>query len=109
VTSSFDRRRHRAVQTPFVFRYDIMMRAYAMAARENFYGSDEAVLVERLGERVKVVAGSRLNIYVATREDLNLARALLRLERDTARADGVAGSGGEDSSCPGREDEKGSP
>ncbi len=77
IKSSLDRRRLRAIQTPEVFRFDILMRAFEAAARENFYGSDEAVLVERLGERIKVVAGSRLNIYVASREDLNLARAIL--------------------------------
>ncbi len=78
VKSSLERRRLRAIQTPEVFRFDILVRAFESAARENYYGSDEAALVERLGEKIKVVAGSRLNIYVASRDDLQLARAIVR-------------------------------
>jgi 2-C-methyl-D-erythritol 4-phosphate cytidylyltransferase len=109
VASSYDRRRLRGIQTPHVFRHDILMRAYALATRENFYGSDDAVLVERLGEKIKVVAGSRINLYVASREDLSLARALLRVEQEYTRAEfaGPGGDGGGSSEW--REDEKGTP
>lgn len=82
INGSLERRRLRAIQTPQVFRYDILLRAHEQASRENFYGSDEVLLVERIGERIKVVAGSHLNLYVATREDLTLARALLGVERE---------------------------
>jgi len=95
ITSSFERRRLRAIQTPQVFRYDILNRAHLQASRENFYGSDEAQLIERIGERIRVVTGSHLNIYVATREDLVLAHALLRSEREI-KAIGNTGSGGSD-------------
>lgn len=83
ITQGIERRRLRILQTPQVFRYDMLARAYAHAARENFYGSDEVQLVERLGERIKGVPGSHLNLYVATREDVALARALLKLEPES--------------------------
>lgn len=82
ITGSLERRRLRTIQTPQVFRYDILLRAHEQASKENFYGSDEVLLVERIGERIKVVAGSQLNLYVATRDDLTLARALLGVERE---------------------------
>lgn len=85
VALSYDRRRLRLVQTPQVYRYDILSRAFSMAARENFYGPDDSVLVERLEEKIKVVAGSRINLQISTREDLVLARAILAVERDLGR------------------------
>lgn len=109
ITSSFERRRLRATQTPQVFRYDILNRAHVQAARENFYGSDEAQLVERIGERIKVVSGSHLNIYVATREDLVLARALLTTEGELLRVPQSSSSGSEGGSRLEREKERGSP
>lgn len=88
VALSYDRRRLRLAQTPQVYRYDILSRAYAAATRENFYGPDDSVLVERIEEKIKVVAGSRLNLQISAREDLQLARALLALEREDGRAEG---------------------
>ncbi len=77
VKTSLERRRLRATQTPGVFRSDILMRAFESAMQENYYGSDEVALVERIGEKVKLVAGSRFNLYIASREDLELARLLV--------------------------------
>ena len=81
VKSSLERRRLRATQTPAVFRFDILMRAFESAMQENYYGGDEAALVERLGEKIKLVAGSRFNLYIASREDLELARILVGASR----------------------------
>ena len=94
VALSFDRRRLRLVQTPQVYRYDILSRAYLMASRENFYGPDDSVLVERLAEKIKIVAGSRINLQISTREDLQLARALLYLEREGASGGAPASASG---------------
>lgn len=64
-----------AVQTPQVFRADILRRAYA---QENLAGvTDDAALVERLGEPVIVVEGDPRNIKVTTLADLALIRAVL--------------------------------
>lgn len=85
VALSYDRRRLRLVQTPQVYRYDILSRAYTLATRENFYGPDDSVLVERLEEKIKIVAGSRNNFQISAREDLALARAVLMVEQETGR------------------------
>ena len=64
-----------AVQTPQVFRFDIIAEAYRQAKDEV---TDDATLVERLGYRVKLYMGSYDNIKVTKSNDLVLAEALLR-------------------------------
>jgi len=61
------------VQTPQVFRFDIIVEAYRQAKGEV---TDDATLVERLGYRVKLYMGSYDNIKVTTPEDLALAEVL---------------------------------
>ena len=58
------------VQTPQVFRREILLEAYREARRQGWSGTDDAFLVERLGLPVAVVPGERSNIKVTTREDL---------------------------------------
>ncbi|UCF94717.1 MAG: 2-C-methyl-D-erythritol 4-phosphate cytidylyltransferase [Desulfobacterales bacterium] len=67
-------------QTPQAFHYGLIRQAHEMARRESFGGTDDAVLVERLGTRVKMIDGSVLNVKITTREDLALARALFRAD-----------------------------
>ena len=64
-------------QTPQVFRYDLIRDAHERALKDNFMGTDDASLVERLGGIVKICPGSRLNIKITTPEDLQLAEAFL--------------------------------
>lgn len=63
------------VQTPQVFRFDIIDEAHRKAQGEV---TDDATLVEQLGYRVKVYPGSDTNIKVTTPEDLALAEAILK-------------------------------
>jgi 2-C-methyl-D-erythritol 4-phosphate cytidylyltransferase len=63
-------------QTPQVFRRQLLLEAYAK--RGGVKATDEAQLVERLGKKVHVVAGSSINIKITTREDLRLAEAALK-------------------------------
>ena len=49
-----------------------------MAKQEGFKGTDDASLVERLGEVVKIMPGKRSNIKITNQEDLKLARAILK-------------------------------
>jgi 2-C-methyl-D-erythritol 4-phosphate cytidylyltransferase len=62
-----------AVQTPQVFRYDLLCEAHRRAQGE---ATDDAALVEGMGHRVKVFAGSPANIKVTTVQDLALLEAL---------------------------------
>lgn len=69
------------IQTPQVFKRDILVRAYAERGEENH--TDDASLVERLGLPVKVVEGDYDNIKVTTNEDLIMAEALLNARART--------------------------
>lgn len=60
-------------QTPQAFQFDLFCKAYADAASHNFIGTDDAMLVERIGGKVKIVEGSYENIKITTPEDLALA------------------------------------
>jgi len=62
-----------AVQTPQVFRFDIIAEAYRQAKAEV---TDDASLVEQLGYRVKLYMGSYDNIKITTPDDLVLAEVL---------------------------------
>jgi 2-C-methyl-D-erythritol 4-phosphate cytidylyltransferase len=74
-------------QTPQVFRLDLLKRAFEQARRDNFTGTDESSLVERLEEaEVSVVQGSDRNIKITKPSDIELARLFLaeELEGETA-------------------------
>ncbi|MBI4684909.1 MAG: 2-C-methyl-D-erythritol 4-phosphate cytidylyltransferase [Nitrospirae bacterium] len=71
-----------AVQTPQVFRYDILMNAYAKAMEEGFYSTDDSAIVERYGGKVKIIMGDYSNIKITTPEDLDIAEVLLRKRLD---------------------------
>jgi 2-C-methyl-D-erythritol 4-phosphate cytidylyltransferase len=64
-----------SVQTPQVFRFDIINEAYHRAKDEV---TDDATLVELLGYKVKLYEGSYDNIKVTTPDDLILAEAYLK-------------------------------
>ena len=64
-------------QTPQAFAYDLLVNAYEQAAVDGFVGTDDCQLVERLGQKIKIVTGSELNMKVTTPSDIELARAIL--------------------------------
>jgi 2-C-methyl-D-erythritol 4-phosphate cytidylyltransferase len=63
-------------QTPQVFRRQLILDAYAQRASQP--ATDDAQLVERLGQTVTVVPGSPMNLKITTREDLRLAEQALK-------------------------------
>ncbi len=68
-------------QTPQVFRFDLLKRAFEAARKDSFTGTDEASLVERLEEvDVTVVQGSDRNIKITKPTDMELARLFLEEE-----------------------------
>jgi 2-C-methyl-D-erythritol 4-phosphate cytidylyltransferase len=69
------------IQTPQAFRRDLLWTAHERARRDHFTGTDDAVLVERLGERVAMVPGLAQNLKITTPEDLKVARLWLRAGR----------------------------
>ncbi|MEE8432332.1 MAG: 2-C-methyl-D-erythritol 4-phosphate cytidylyltransferase [Candidatus Desulfatibia sp.] len=67
-------------QTPQVFQYELILKAHEAARRDGFRGTDDALLLERLGIDVKIIPGSKTNIKITTPQDLALAEAILTLE-----------------------------
>jgi len=69
------------VQTPQVFRKDLIIKAYEKARRKGICATDDACLVEGLGARVKIVMGSHENIKITRPIDLFVAKAILSQQR----------------------------
>ena len=68
-------------QTPQVFRVEVLREAFERAKRDEYYGTDESSLVERLNLSVAVVRGSERNIKITRPDDLALARFYLQEEQ----------------------------
>lgn len=78
ITKTIDRSSLWIAQTPQAFPTAVLKKALEEAKRNNFVGTDEASLVERLGLKVHLVMGNAKNIKVTTPEDLALATSLLK-------------------------------
>lgn len=65
-------------QTPQAFRYGVIRAAHEVADAERFLGTDDAMLVERLGRQVRIVLGDYRNVKITTPEDMILAEAFLK-------------------------------
>lgn len=74
VKRTLDRKNLWEIQTPQVFKKDLILKAYKKFG--NTEVTDDASLVERLGVKVKIVMGSYFNIKITTPEDLVLAEAI---------------------------------
>ena len=59
-----------AAQTPQIFKREILLKSYEDAKENNYLGTDDSSLVERIGGRVEMVMGSYNNIKITTPEDL---------------------------------------
>ena len=81
VISTINRDEIRAIQTPQLFPFRVIQKAYELAYRDNIYATDDAALVERMGGRVKVIEGSPSNIKITTPDDLEMVEYLLRNQK----------------------------
>ncbi len=64
-------------QTPQVFFYDVILEAHRKARKDNFTGTDDACLVERMNCKVNIVRGRHENIKITTPVDLFLAELIM--------------------------------
>ncbi|MDI6745247.1 MAG: 2-C-methyl-D-erythritol 4-phosphate cytidylyltransferase [Thermodesulfovibrionales bacterium] len=78
VQKTLDRKSLWAIQTPQVFKYSVLMKAYRRAMEERFYSTDDSAIVEKYGGKVKAIIGSYSNIKITTPEDMDIAELLLR-------------------------------
>ncbi|MBM3723827.1 MAG: 2-C-methyl-D-erythritol 4-phosphate cytidylyltransferase [Acidobacteria bacterium] len=82
VRATIPRDRLVLAQTPQIFRLNLLRRAYQKAQDDEFTGTDESSLVERMEEvEVTVVAGSDRNIKITRPTDMELARLFLAEEQ----------------------------
>lgn len=65
-------------QTPQAFDFKLLKEAYSLARKENYYGTDDASLVERMGKEVIMVESSYDNIKITTHEDMLMANAIIK-------------------------------
>lgn len=78
ITETIDRDSLWMIQTPQAFRFDLLAAAEDVAEKVGFLGTDEAMLVERLGHEVHIVESSYENVKMTTKEDLIFGEAILR-------------------------------
>ncbi len=77
VTATLPRHELWAVQTPQVFPRRLLEKAHTAAQTAGWVGTDDASLLELLGESVHVVMGSYENLKITTPEDMIMAQAIL--------------------------------
>jgi 2-C-methyl-D-erythritol 4-phosphate cytidylyltransferase len=77
VEKTLDRDMLREAQTPQAFSASLIRDAHRRALADGIEGTDDAVLVENLGEAVAVIEGDPENLKITRPVDLDLARVLL--------------------------------
>lgn len=68
-------------QTPQAFKTEIIKKAHEIAIEEDVLGTDDAMLIEHIGEKVKMIEGDYENIKITTPEDLITVEAILNHKR----------------------------
>ncbi len=85
VRSTLPREKLVMAQTPQVFRYEVIQKAFQSAMLDGFTGTDESSLVERMDVEVSVVPGSDRNIKITKPGDMHLARLFLQEETEESK------------------------
>jgi 2-C-methyl-D-erythritol 4-phosphate cytidylyltransferase len=70
------------MQTPQTIKFPIAKKAFFDAKRDGFYGTDDVSLVERIGRKVKIIPASENNFKITTPIDLELAKIILRKQKN---------------------------
>jgi 2-C-methyl-D-erythritol 4-phosphate cytidylyltransferase len=68
----------RLVQTPQVFRRELLLKAFELAGQNGFEATDDASLVEAAGYAVKTIPGEPANLKITTPIDLVMAEQFLK-------------------------------
>ena len=65
-------------QTPQTFQVEVIRAAHRWARQQDIAGTDDATLVEQMGQPVRIVPGDALNFKITTPDDFALAQAVLQ-------------------------------
>ncbi|MFZ7121527.1 MAG: 2-C-methyl-D-erythritol 4-phosphate cytidylyltransferase [Eubacteriaceae bacterium] len=68
-----------SVQTPQTFKYKLLLDAHKKAIEDDYVGTDDSMLVERLNHPIKVIKGYYDNIKITTPEDLIMAESIIKI------------------------------
>jgi 2-C-methyl-D-erythritol 4-phosphate cytidylyltransferase len=66
------------IQTPQIFRHELILNAYGKARAEGAAATDDTTVAERYGAKVRIVVGSGTNMKITTMDDLRVAQAIAR-------------------------------
>lgn len=77
IEETIDRELLWSIQTPQAFRFGLLAEAEDVAEKIGFLGTDEGMLVERLGHKIHIVESSYENLKMTTKEDLLFGEAIL--------------------------------
>ena len=78
VIETLDRKKLWQMQTPQAMKYELAVKAFEQAYKDKFYATDDVALIERLGEKVKIVETNKENIKITTPEDLVTAEKITK-------------------------------
>ena len=78
ITKTLDRDEIWFAQTPQSFKVSILKKAFDYSLNNNFEATDESGLVEKIGGKVGLVLGNKYNIKLTNKEDLLIAKSILK-------------------------------
>lgn len=82
VTATVSRDSLWLTQTPQVFAASLLKKAYAAAYADQYYGTDDASLVERIGGEVHMIMGAYDNMKITTAADLEWGELFLNMRQN---------------------------
>jgi 2-C-methyl-D-erythritol 4-phosphate cytidylyltransferase len=74
ITKTLNREKIVLVQTPQIFKFDLILNLYKKAMNEKFYSTDDSAILEKFNKKVKIVEGDFDNIKITFKEDLKRLR-----------------------------------
>jgi len=77
IRETIERKNLWLAQTPQAFRYELLREGFERLLQDESSVTDEAMMIERLGYKVRIIRGSEDNIKITTSQDLLLAEAIL--------------------------------
>ncbi|MFH1895111.1 MAG: 2-C-methyl-D-erythritol 4-phosphate cytidylyltransferase [archaeon] len=78
VKETLNRKELWQMQTPQAIIHHIAVKAFEKAFSENFYGTDDVQLVERIHGKIKIVECPYTNIKITTKEDYETAKRMMK-------------------------------
>ncbi len=78
ITSYLNRDEVYYVQTPQIFKYEVLIKAFRNAEKKNLIVTDESSLVREIGRKVFISEGSVFNFKITTKEDFKLFKKLVK-------------------------------